>query len=283
MPVLDKVGFFSSIGPNNLPDANAYALSEQRGHAMLPYLMFMWAKDASMDEKMEPVWVYWQALQSCEKAEALMNDLDSEFGDRAKGEATLKTIMQEFRSWAASQPSDITLKFDAKLGEWDPGKRTFPIDSQALGYVSTLDAATIKAAFPDIGLTGHLMSTYGSWAVYPTILDFWCPSKDGNSLLQYSLANIITWRLQLGAYEPKRSLAGVPGFQNVSWPEIVMERDVAQAYVTSNPSRDIQVSFTTGADSARQMHGKHVVNLVADLKSATIKDRSGKDLATKAY
>lgn len=278
----DEKGFLSASG-KDIPEGQRIALKVQEAEASVPYMLYMFANDAGLDEQMEPVWAYWQAIRSCEKAEQLVDDLTSEFGDRTRGKAGIAAARKDFLDWAATQPKEITFNTWVTLGAWNQADGTFPV--QNYGNVSTIDIEEAKKLHPDfLDAIAPSIGTYASLRIDPNLIPFWCPSKDGKSLLRYDTQQH-GWRMQLGAYDKKRSLPGVPNFSGFpGWPELKMDRDAAKAFSEANPTRRVHITFTVDMDTTPIGHsGGYVVNLVAHMKSASITDPSGKVLATRTY
>src|SRR3546814_20812292 len=93
--------------------------------AVTPFILWAVANDTLVTEAFEPIWVWYTAIRSCERGIQMSEDLAGEFGDRARGKAALTQARNELKAWAATQPRDMTLYFNAKNGQWNAAECSF--------------------------------------------------------------------------------------------------------------------------------------------------------------
>jgi hypothetical protein len=219
----------------------------QQMYSVVPLQLFILGNDTELDENFQPAWVWWTALRSCEKGVQLVEDLSGEFGDRARGAASLTAAKNELRQYAATQPQEITLRFVAVLGQWDPNTGLFPISS--VDVVSGVDPVKAEEALKGDSLQGGSVSIgnndEGSFLNSITMRDyrFNCPGKAENTTQSFSLQ--INASINFGT--PVTQYGQIRFVEPPKLPPLHMERDAAAAFAQSNAERKVLVTVTTAA------------------------------------
>jgi hypothetical protein len=210
----------------------------------VPITLWAIANDTLVDERFEPIWVWYTALRSCEKGIQMTEDLAGEFGDRERGKAALTTARNELKAWAATQPKEITLYFTAELGQWNERTGNFPLRNfsdattiptkQALQFDQYFEGANVEAAPDADGVTriNHFQAS---------LLAPECLSKDKTKI--YKFEKLSQWWVIPGDVE--RGAGGLVNYkERAAMPLLTMTREQAAAYAQRNPERKVEVSVT---------------------------------------
>lgn len=251
-----------------------------------PFTIWAVAHDTLIDEKFEPVWVWWTALRSCAKGIQMSDDLAGEFGDRDRGKAALTTARNELKAFAASQPAEMTMYFTANLGQWNEKTGNFPLTNIGRAYnINALEVEkTVESGFAD-GAEVLLYSDangQGISQLRASTSNVQCVAPDNRTYYKFSRDS--QWYVVFG--EAERGMGGLVNWKSrPATPSFNMSREQAAAFAQRNPERKVMVSITFGPSQqpgfvvSVDQSGVHGV-----LKTVTITDAlDGSTLATKAY
>lgn len=266
---------------------DAENLRIRRNHMVLTAPLVVWAmaNDTTKDENYQPVWVWLAALRSCERAIQLVDDLSGEFGDRARGAATLTAVRNELMAYAATQPPEITMHYATKLGQWNEKTGNFPL--QGLANASNVDPVEAERAMGDNFIPGANVLYYtdsegqglaGFDAGTDTIE---CLSADKQKIHKF-------WRESAYAVrfgDVDRGMGGLPLYKSYErLPDFGMSREQAAAFAQRNPERKVLVAVTFGPAGSAFVEGIDHSAVRGKLINITIKDAlDGSVLATKTY
>lgn len=249
-----------------------------------PFTLWAVANDTIVDEKFEPIWVWWTALRSCEKGIQMSEDLAGEFGDRARGKAALTTARNELKAWAATQPKEITLYFTATLGQWKEATGNFPMHTfsrattiptkDALTFDTFFDGATVEAGSDAAGVTN--INHFQASLLAPE-----CVSADGKMV--YKFEKMSQWWVVFGDVD--RGAGGLANYKSrESFPEFKMSREQAAAFAQRNPERKVEIAATFVPVGSSFVKGIDQSAIRAKFTTVTITDAlDGSVLATKTY
>lgn len=250
-----------------------------------PLTLWAIANDTLIDERFEPVWVWWTALRSCERGIRMSEDLAGEFGDRARGKAALTAAREELKAFAATQPADITLHFTAHLGQWNESTGDFPM--QNLGPATTLDALAVERNTGNISPDGATVQLYtdrnGQFLthVQASISDVSCVAPDRKSVYRFSRQS--QWFVVFGDVD--RGMGGLANYTaRAPLPSFGMGREQAAAFVQRNPERKVVVSITFGASGPGFVLGSDHSAVRGQLRRIVVADAiDGSTLAQRTY
>jgi hypothetical protein len=251
----------------------------------VPFTLWAVANDTLVDEKFEPIWVWYTALRSCEKGIQMSEDLAGEFGDRARGKAALTTARTELKAWAATQPKDITLYFTARLGQWNDKTGAFMM--QNLSNATTLRAKDAEANDPYFfGASVELWSDFqaGRQAInhfQASLIAPECLSKDGSMV--YKFEKDSQWWVAFGDVD--RGMGGLANYKSHALlPQIAMTREAAAAFAQRNPERKVEVGVTFVPVGSSFVKGIDQSSIRAAYTKVTIMDAlDGSVLAEQTY
>jgi hypothetical protein len=250
-----------------------------------PFTIWAVAHDTLIDEKFEPVWVWWTALRSCERGIQMSQDLAGEFGDRERGKAALTTARNELKTFAATQPAEITMYFTANLGQWNETTGNFPLTN--LGRAYNINALEVEKVADFAFVDGAEVLLYSDGKgqtisqLRASISNVQCVAPDQQTYYKFSRDS--QWYVVFG--EAERGMGG-----QINWksrppaPSFNMTRDQAAAFAQRNPERKVMVAVTfgPGGDSFVQSIDHSAIR--AKLSNVTITDALDNSvLATKAY
>jgi hypothetical protein len=251
-----------------------------------PFTLWAVSNDTLVDEKFEPIWVWWTALRSCQKGIQMSEDLGGEFGDRARGKAALTTARNELKAWAATQPKDITLYFTATLGQWDdktgnfmisglPSKATTIRTKDALKFDQYFDGATVEY-WSDFDVRRQTINHFQASLIAPE-----CVSADGSMV--YKFEKMSQWWVVFGDVD--RGMGGQPLYKGREmFPAINMTREAAAAFAQRNPERLVEYAVTFGPVGSSFVKGTDQSAIRAKFKQVTITDAlDGSVLASETY
>ncbi len=276
-------GAYRGAEPNYQPDLIHKLRQELQLTA--PFTLWAVAHDTLIDEKFEPVWVWWTALRSCQKGIQMSEDLAGEFGDRERGKAALTTARNELKAWAATQPADMTMYFTANLGQWNEKTGNFPLTN--LGRAYNINALEVEKNVDSLFMDGAEVLLYsdangqGISQLRASTSNVQCVAPDNQTY--YTFSRDSQWFVVFG--EAERGMGG-----QINWksrpqtPSFGMTREQAAALAQRNPERKVMVSVTfgPGGDSFVQSIDHSAIR--AALKTVTITDAlDGSTLATKTY
>jgi len=216
-----------------------------------PFTLWAVAHDTLIDERFEPVWVWWTALRSCERGIQMSEDLAGEFGDRARGKAALTAAREDLKAFAATQPPDITLHFLAQLGKWNEATGNFPLVTAVHYRATNLDAREVERRIGDWSTNATEVQlgsdAQGRWVLRQMrapVDDVACVTADGQKLYRFPRQS--QWYVVFG--EAERGLGGLVNYrQDAQVPAPNMSREQAAAFSQRNPERKVMVSITFGA------------------------------------
>lgn len=250
-----------------------------------PFAIWAMANDTTKDENYQPVWVWWTALRSCERAIQLVDDLSGEFGDRARGAATLTAARNELKAFAATQPADMTLSYMTNLGQWNEKTGDFALTG--LVNASSFDPIEVQKVMQDNYAAGAQVMYYSdSEGQYLAGFDagggtIECLSPDKQKIHKF-------WRearyaVRFGVVD--RGMGGLPLYQQYErLPDFDMTREQAAAFAQRNPERKVIVSVKFGPAGSAFVEGIDHSSVRGKLINVTIKDAlDGSVLATKTY
>lgn len=252
-----------------------------------PFTIWAVAHDTLIDERFEPVWVWWTALRSCERGIRMTEDLAGEFGDRARGKAALTTAREELKAYAATQPAEITLHVIANLGKWNEATGNFPLVTAVHHGATSIDAREVEK-LGQISVPGAELQlgsdSRGEWTLRQaraSISDVACVSADGQQLYRFSRQS--QWYVVFGGAE--RGMGGLVNYTSAAQvPAPNMTRDAAAAFSQRNPERKVMVSITFGPGEPGFVVGVDHSAVRGVLRKAEVIDAiDGSVLATKTY
>jgi len=269
--------------PNQPPDVKR----RQKQYMIFTAPITLWAvaHDTLVDEKFEPIWVWYAALKSCEKGIEMSEDLGGEFGNRERGRASLTQARNELKAWAATQPQEITLYFSANLGQWNETTGNFMM--QNLSKATTIrvkDAESIDPYFD--GATVELWSDgkQGRQAInhfQASLAAPECISKDGSMVYKFQKQS--QWWVVFGDVD--RGAGGLANYKSREFmPAINMTREQAAAFAQRNPERKIEVAVTLTPLGSSFVKGIDQSAIRNKFKQVTIYDGlDGSVLAQQTY
>lgn len=251
----------------------------------VPFTLWAVSNDTLVDERFEPIWVWYAALRSCEKGIQMSEDLGGEFGDRERGKAALTTARTELKAWAATQPAEITLYFTAKLGQWNDKTSAFMM--QGLSRATTLrtkDAESVDPFFD--GATVELWSDgqQGRQAInhfQASLLAPDCVSADKTKV--YTFQKQSQWWVVFGDVD--RGMGGLANYTSRAFlPKISMTREEAAAFAQRNPERKVEAAVSFVPAGSSFVKGVDQSSIRAKYTKVTIYDAlDGSVLATETY
>ena len=213
-----------------------------------PFTLWAVAHDRLIDEKFEPVWVWWTALRSCERGIRMSEDLAGEFGDRERGKSALTKAREELRKFAAAQPDDITMYFTANLGQWNESTGDFPLTN--IGSAWNIDALEVERATDQAFRDGAEVQLYsdrsGQYLTHlrASISTVACVAQDQKSVYKFSRES--QWYVVFG--DAGRGMGGLANYTSrAPLPGFGMTREQAAALVQRNPERKVMVAVKFGA------------------------------------
>jgi hypothetical protein len=255
---------------------------QDKANFNVPLQLFALGNDDQLDEAFQPAWVWWTALRSCEKGAQLVEDLAGEFGDRARGAASLTAARKDIADWASKQPKQLTISFTANLGSWDAGSGMFPIGS--VGPAMTVDPVKADEAVKGFRIVAGRASVQnsqdGSYISNVIAQDthLQCPGKTEGTLQSINMQ--LSTQLHFGT--PVTQYGQVRFVDPPKLPELKMDRDAAAAFAESNPERKVVVSVVVEARKPSFANYGSLSVPVALVKAA-IRDSNGRVLAEKDY
>lgn len=270
-------------GAGQLSDDEAIRKARQNMINTLPLTLWAVANDTLVTEAFEPIWVWYTAIRSCERGIALSEDLAGEFGNRERGQAGLVAARSDLRKWAATQPTELTASFSARLGQWNAASGAFPI--QQAGKATTLkprDAARFDP-FHD-GATVEMWSEstrHGINHLQVSLLAPQCVSPDGQMIHKFE--KMSQWWIIFG--DAERGMGGLVRYNKRAFlPEIRMSREQAAAFAQRNPERRVDVAITFGPAGSSFIKYTDQSAIRAALQEAVITDAlDGTVLARQTY
>lgn len=253
-----------------------------------PFTLWAVAHDTLIDERFEPVWVWWTALRSCTRGIAMNDDLAGEFGDRARGQAALTTAREELKAFAASQPAEITLHFMVQLGKWNDRTGNFPLATAVWHGATNIDAREVARKVEQLSPAGATVSmgsdSDGNWnlrEIQAPISDVSCVTSDGQKLYRFSRQS--QWYAVFG--DAERGMGGLVNYRShANVPAPHMDREQAAAFSQRNPDRSAMVSLSFMPGEGGFVVGSSQSAVRAVLKKAVVTDAvDGTVLATRTY
>lgn len=267
-------------------DKKQLQASRQELIQKLPTYFYMMGNDSLLDEGMQPLWIWWAAIKDCKKAEQIVSDLTTEFGDRQRGASELKAAYDGFKAWAKTQPNEVTLYFKAELSDWNQSTGAFSYGTTHAAVLhdpSKIDlpgrGQNMRGASVSIGTYGEQANALSFIMAHSTRVE--CSTEDGKSYFTHEPG--VTWVLRFGT--PKPGWGNSASFSNApKLPQVVMDRETAAAFAQSNADRSVQVALTVamGEGSWTGDNGRSV-DRPGVLKSAVVTDPAGKVLAKADY
>jgi len=238
-----------------------------------------------VDERFEPIWVWYAALRSCEKGIEMSEDLGGEFGNRERGKASLTQARNELKAWAATQPQELTMYFGAELAQWDETTGNFMMQNltnattirlkDALSIDPYFDGASVEL-WSDFKVRRQSINHFQASLAAPD-----CISKDGKMV--YKFQKDSQWWVVFGDVD--RGAGGLPLYKSHELlPAINMTRENAAAFAQRNPQRKVEVAVTftpTGSSFVKGIDQSAIRN---KFKQVTIYDAlDGSVLASETY
>lgn len=229
------------------------------------------------------VFTWTAAIRSCDRGGQIVDDLSGEFGDRNRGQAALAQAQKDFKAWAATQPKDITVYFNAKLGQWNQNNGTFRL--QETSMVTTLPPKQIERdGFIWHGgnvefwhdQAGQAINHFQSSLAEPS-----CISRDG--LTRYKFPRLSQWWIVFGdAYV---GFGGITSYRSRAYlPPIAMSREAAAAFAQRNPQRKVEVAVTILPGGTSFNNGRNQYFVRAKYKQVVVTDAlNGAALVSKTY
>ena len=250
-----------------------------------PFTLWAVAHDRLIDEKFEPVWVWWTALRSCERGIRMSEDLAGEFGDRERGKSALTEAREELRKFAATQPDEITMYFTANLGQWNESTGDFPLTS--LGSAWNIDALEVDRATDPSFKDGAEVQLYtdrgGQYLTHmrASTSDIACVAQDQKSVYRFPRQS--QWFVVFG--EAGRGMGGLADYTTrAPLPAFGMTREQAAALAQRNPERKVMVAVKFGAGEPGFVVGSHQSAVRGVLRTIAITDATdGTVLASRTY
>lgn len=252
----------------------------------VPFTLWAVSNDTLVDEKFQPIWVWYTALRSCQKGIQMTEDLAGEFGDRARGNAALTSARNELKAWAATQPRDMTLYFTAELGKWDdatgnfmitglPSKATTLRTKDALKFDDYFDGATAEV-WSDFTVGRQALNHFQASLLAPE-----CVSADGTKV--YKFEKMSQWWVVFGDVD--RGMGGLPLYKSHQlFPAIHMTREEAAAFAQRNPKRKVEYAVTFEPVGSSFVSGIDQSAIRAKFTRVAITDAlDGSVLATQTY
>ena len=252
----------------------------------LPTYFYFMGNDTLLDENMQPIWIWWAAIKDCKKAEQIVTDLTTEFGDRERGSAELKAAYDGFKAWAKTQPNEATIYFKATLSDWNQNTGAFNYGDTSPAVLhdpSKLElpgrSDSLKGASVSIASYGAEANSLSSIMAHSTRID--CSTEDGKSYFEHQPN--VTWVLRFGT--PKAGWGNSASFSNApKLPLVTMDRETAATFAQGNATREVQVAVTVaiGEGSWTSNNGR-TMDRPGVLKAAVVTDPAGKVLAKAEY
>jgi len=258
--------------------------ARQRMLATVPFTLWAVANDTLVTEAFEPIWVWYTAIRSCDRGIQMSDDLAGEFGDRERGKAALTQARTELKTWAASQPRELTLYFTARLGQWNESTGAFPL--QQPGRATSFKPKAIKAIdeFHDGATVQLRTSSTGENAIayfQASLVAPQCPNRDKSRI--YKFEKMSQWWVYFGDVDT--GVAGQVDFKAPALlPPITMSREAAAAFSQRNSQREVEVAvtFVPAGSSFLKLSDQSAIR--ANYKRVTITDALNDTvLASKAY
>ncbi len=250
-----------------------------------PFTLWAVAHDTLVDERFEPIWVWYTALRSCEKGIQMSEDLGGEFGDRERGKAALTTARNELTPWAATQPPEITMYFTAKLGQWNDTTGNFMMQEPSRATtLRTKDAESNDTFFNGANVELWHDFREGRQAInhfQASLASPDCLSKDGSMVYKFQKQS--QWWVVFGGAE--RGMGGLTNYTSRELlPALSMTREAAAAFAQRNPQRKVEVAVTFGPMGESIVRGTDQSAIRAKFKKVTVYDAlDGSVLATETY
>jgi hypothetical protein len=275
------------IGTRTFFMARSTATTNRREEMILPVPITLWAvaHDTLVDEKFEPIWVWYAALRSCEKGIEMSEDLGGEFGNRERGKASLTQARNELKAWAATQPQELTMYFGAELAQWDENTGNFMM--QGLTKASTVrlkEALTVDQFFD-----GATVELWSDFKVRRQSINHFqaslrapqCISPDGKMV--YKFEKLSQWWVVFGDVD--RGAGGLANYKSRELlPAINMTRENAAAFAQRNPERKVEVAVTFTPAGSSFVKGIDQSAIRNKFKQVTVYDAlDGSTLATQTY
>lgn len=269
--------------PNQPPDVKR----QQRQYMIFTAPITLWAvaHDTLVDERFEPIWVWYAALRSCEKGIEMSEDLGGEFGNRERGKASLTQARNELKAWAATQPQELTMYFGAELAQWDETTGNFMMQNltkattirlkDALSVDPYFDGASVEL-WSDFKVRRQAINHFQASLAAPD-----CISKDGKMV--YKFQKDSQWWVVFGDVD--RGAGGLPLYKSHELlPAINMTRENAAAFAQRNPQRKIEVAVTFTPAGSSFVKGIDQSAVRNNFKQVTIYDAlDGSVLASETY
>jgi len=264
-------------------DAESIRRGRQTMLNTVPFTLWAVANDTLVTEAFEPIWVWYAAIRSCDRGIQMTEDLAGEFGDRARGKAALTQARNELKAWAAKQPSDMTLYFTAKLGQWNEADGGFRL--QEWSHATTLKPQAIEAGDPYFDgarvelwsdRTGQAINHFQASLTAPQ-----CVSKDRTKV--YKFERMSQWWVVFGDVD--RGMGGLADYKSRAMlPPITLTRDDAAALAQRNPQRKVVVAVTFAPVGSSFVKGIDQSAIRAKFRQVTVTDAlDGSVLASKSY
>lgn len=264
-------------------DAEAVLKFRQNMLATVPFTLWAVSNDTLVTEAFEPIWVWYTAIRSCERGIQMSEDLAGEFGDRARGEAALTQARNALKTWAATQPREMTLHFTANLGQWNEASGAFPL--QNTGKATTLkpkDLARIDRFVDGANVqlwtdrTGQAINHFQASLAAPQ-----CASADGTKV--YKFERMSQWWVVFGDVD--RGMGGLANYRSREMlPPIRMTREAAAALAQRNPERKVEVAVMFAPVGSSFVKGTDQSAIRARLRQVTVTDAlDGSTLVTAGY
>ena len=269
--------------PNQPPDVKR----KQKQFMIFTAPITLWAvaHDTLVDERFEPIWVWYAALRSCEKGIEMSEDLGGEFGNRERGKVSLTQARNELKAWAATQPQELTMYFGAELAQWDEATGNFMMQNltnattirlkDALSIDPYFDGATVEL-WSDFKVRRQSINHFQASLIAPD-----CISKDGT--MTYKFQKQSQWWVVFGDVD--RGAGGLANYKSHELlPAINMTRESAAAFAQRNPQRKVEVAVTFTPAGSSFVKGIDQSAVRNNFKQVTIYDAlDGSVLATETY
>jgi hypothetical protein len=213
------------------PEASDLKADPSRGRDIAVVRNFVLA-NAPETDAVSDFWAWYGLVENCADGMRVVDDLSTEFGDRARGRAALVDARNRLRSWASTKGNVLSLYFPAILGPYDQQSQSFAPSRIA---DPTTDPSRIKFG-PTITPLFNVGATIAMGPMLaPTKITgqsnvAMCPdAKFGFKSYPAS------WSIELKPTGPARG-----GFEPaIDFPPIRMSPSAAQAYVAKHPQRAI--------------------------------------------
>lgn len=271
------------VGSGEPQDEKGRLNAQQNMLNITPFILWAVANDTLVTEAFEPIWVWYTAIRSCERGIQMSGDLAGEFGNRERGKAALIQARSELKTWARTQPAEMTLYFPAMLGQWNETTGAFPLQSP--GGATTLKPKDIAFVYPYTD--GAIVSLYGDkngQAInyfQASLAAPQCASKDQTKI--YKFERMSQWWVVFG--DADRGMGGLTNYKTRAMlPPVKMTREQAAALAQRNPERKVVVAVTFVPAGPSFVKGTDQSAIRAKYRQVTVTDALDESvLASQAY